>query len=287
MLLERTSELRTMAALSANWHHDLSAYGLAALSRVNVQSVYYVIAKLDEKGLLQRAGKKIRLSFSHLYAWRFKLLADADRILLLPEGTQRTVAEVHAVFCDSYGEGLLAAVLIGSAARQEMTQESDIDMLFIVQKRMSMDFRRKGLLRRGKLNLVERTQQEFERDYLHGDDFTLLCLRDGLVLDDTGVLRRLCERPLPPPSQETGLRREEHCELLRQRLLREIRIGDREEAVRLYRQLLIEETRVELLKAGELPGSKRALIGRMPAKRQKSYNSASAGTVADEMLRNA
>lgn len=287
MTLKHNSELRVMRILTRNWHEQFSAYELSRLSGVNVQSVYNAIAKLDKQNMLSRAGPKVGIKLWHPYAWGFKLLADSERLLCLPKKVQENILNLYRIYRDTYGIELYAAMLIGSAATDEMTEESDIDMLFIISKRKDFDFGAKRLFSKGKLNLVERTREQFEQAYLHGDDFTLAALRDGVLLADNDVLKPFFQKPLPPPSEETVLRREEYLERLRRRMFREQKMGDLEALVEAYKQFLIEATRVELLKRGQLPGTKRAIVGKMPKKRRKSYYSVTSGTVAKEVRNHA
>lgn len=283
MALKHNSELRVMRTLTRNWHKHFSAYELSELSGVNVQSVYNAMAKLDKQGMLSKVGPKVSIRLGHPYAWSFKLLADSERLLRLPKKVQENILDIYRIYRDTYGQNLYAAMLIGSAATDEMTEESDIDMLFIVSKRKDFDFGAKRLFSKGELNLVERTRKQFEQEYLHGNDFMLAALRDGVLLADNYVLKPFFQKPLPPPSEETLLRREEYLERLRRRMFREQKIGDSEALVKAYKQFLIEITRVELLKKGQLPGTKQAIIGKMPKKRRKSYYSVTSGIVAKEV----
>lgn len=287
MALKHNSELQVMRTLTRNWHKQFSAYELSELSGVNVQSVYNAIAKLDKQGVLSKAGPKVSIRLGHPYAWSFKLLADSERLLRLPKQVQETILDIYSTYRDTYGQSLYAAMLIGSAATDEMTEESDIDMLFIVSKRKDFDFGAKRLFSKGELNLVERTREQFEQAYLHGDDFTLAALRDGVLLADSDVLKPFFKKPLPPPSEEALMRREEYLERLRGRMFREQKMGDLKALVKVYKQFLIETTRVELLKRGQLPGTKKAIIGKMPENRRKSYYSVTSGTVAKEVRNHA
>ncbi len=285
MLLERRREFAALEVLARQWHTPLSAYEIGGLSGVSPPRVYDALERLATLGLVLREDSKARIDFTQGYSWRFKILNDAGRLHRLPERVRRAIWDLYAVFRDHYGQNLLSAMVIGSAATGQMTAGSDIDMLFIVTERKEMDFRRKDLYRLGELNLVEKTREELEHEYFHGEVFILSALRDGIVLADADVLLPLFRKPLPQPGQESAMRRREHLVRVRERLMRELGSRDTARLVSLFRDYLIEMTRVELIERLEIPGTKADILGKMPKERRRSYKEVTEETVKGEVQR--
>ncbi len=285
MLYRKTSEITVLETLARDWHETFSAYGLSGRSGVNVQSVYEALARMMRDGLVRRQGRRVQIDFTHRYSWQFKLLCDSDRLMRLPKAVQERIVSILSVFRDHYHADLLSAMVIGSAATDQMAEGSDIDMLFLVRERKEMNYQEKDLYRHGKLNLVEKTLSEFGEDFLQADVFVLSALRDGIVIDDSGALVTFYQRALPHPGPHAALREREHLVRVRERLVRELGGKDLQGLVDLFRQYLVELTRLDLIERGEIPGTRADIVSKMPADRRKSYKKVTAQNVRKEALR--
>lgn len=285
MRYEKRSEIAVLGTLARHWYEKLSAYELSKTSGINVQSVYEALEKMEKDGIIRREGPKAQIDFMHRFSWQFKLLNDMDRLMLLPKGVQESINSLHYTYRDHYQGDLLAAMVIGSAAADKMTKDSDIDMLFIIKERRDIDFRAKDIYRHGELNLIEKTLPEFGEEFHHADVFIIAALRDGIVLHDSDVIITFYQKVLPSPSWESALRRREHLVKVKERLMRELGDKDTERLVDLFRQYLIEMTRVGLIEKREIPGTKADIISKMPRERRKSYKEVTEKTVIEEAKR--
>lgn len=283
MLLKRKRELAVLGALVRHWHPAHSAYEISELSKISPPRTYEALDLLEKLGLILRHNSKVQINFMHEYSWRFKLLNDMERLMQLPKKAQSAINDIFYVFRNHYGNQLLAAMVIGSAATGQMTESSDIDMLFIVKEKKEMNYRQKDIYRHGSLNLVERSLEEFTTEYVGGDVFTLSALRDGILLADADVLRPFYLKPLPKPDRESVMKKREHMVRIWHRMLRGLKDKDTKRLVELFKQYLVEMTRVELLEKREIPGTRTDIIRRMPPKRRKSYKTVTEKTVNEEV----
>ena len=80
-------------------------------------------------------------------------------------------------------------VLIGSAARNVMTAQSDIDLLVLGEKRPAVMNRYNGF------HIQSKSNSELLRNIEAGEDFDAWCIRFGVPLYDQGLWRTLVENP--------------------------------------------------------------------------------------------
>ncbi|MBI4980668.1 nucleotidyltransferase domain-containing protein, partial [Candidatus Woesearchaeota archaeon] len=240
-------------------------------SKVTPPMAYQAMEKLFSHKITTLVGKKVKIDFRHPYAYRFKLLYDAERLMMLSKEDQNKVQHIFQAFKSEYQQALLGLLVFGSTASGEKTEQSDIDVLIIVKEKKEIDYDRKGLLNLGKINLIEKSQSELEGDYLLAQDLVLNAFMRGIIIHDSGILRRFLSKPLPSPSEEVFSQKEEYLEKLKKRLLLLLKDNDALSLMVEFRAYLVEKFRLELLRQGVISSSKQDLLKRMSKSDRKLY----------------
>lgn len=259
MIIEQNSELKVLRLLAGRWFNTFSVYEIAKEAKLTPPTAYKAVEKLLAKHALIKEQKRIRVDLTFLFSYRFKLLYDAERLLLLPPGVQEKAREILRIFQYHYQENLLSFLIFGSMAAGEYTPASDLDILVVVKEKKVMDYRKEGLLNFGEINLIEKDKAEFEREYLLGHDLILASLMKGIVLHDRSFLPFFFAKALPLPSEEIIQQKMVHLEKLKQRAFILLREKDAEEALSYFRRFLLEKARFLLLQKGIIPCSKKEI----------------------------
>ena len=193
------------------------------------------------------------------------------------------------MFKSEYGIGLLAFMIFGSAASDEQTAKSDIDFLVVVNKKKEIDYRKKGILSFENLNIIEKTQDEFESDYLFANDLILNALMNGIILFDNGIINFLLNKPLPAPSYKVIESKKERLETLKGRLLVLLKNKNYKELVEQLKLYIIEKARIKFLEKGIIPSSRKYIIDNLNSIDKqlcKDYNSLSEKNVKEVLQKN-
>lgn len=248
-----------MHTLVTNWHQEFSAYELAKAAKVTAPMAYHSIDTFAKYNLITKSPK-VKINFNCAYAYQFKLLHDAEKFAELPQPTQDIITRIQQVMHLEYQHHLRAFLIFGSVASGETNADSDIDVLAITIKKKDIDYKKRGLLTLGKVNIIEKEQEECEKDYALGHDFMVGALVHGIILYDTGVIKSFLQKSLPKPSPEIILHKKEQLDLLKARLLRVLKDQDYLRLEEEFKHYLIEKGRVLLLEQGTLPRSKKDII---------------------------
>src|SRR3989344_195149 len=271
MLLKNETELKVMETLVKYWYKEFSAYELAKEAKVTPPMAYLAIEKLRSHKIILSAKKKVKIDFRNHFAYHFKRLYDAERLILLSEEDQNKIQRISQAFKPEYQQALLGLLVFGSTASGEKTELSDIDVLIIVKEKKEMDYERRGLLSLGKINLIEKSQSELEGDYLSTQDLVLNALMRGIIIQDSGILRRFLSKPLPSPSEEVFFQKEEYLGKLKKRLLLLLKDKDYLSLAEEFKAYLVEKFRLELLRRGVISSSKSDLLKMMSKSDRKLY----------------
>jgi predicted nucleotidyltransferase len=191
------------------------------------------------------------------------LLQDAEKLTLLNKDIKEKVNHVQQVLLKEYQHHLLAFLIFGSVASGETTEESDLDLLAIVTEKKDIDYKKRGLLSLGKINIIEKDRQEWENDYLLAHDLVLNALINGIVIYDEGILRIFLEKPLPEPSYEVIMQKKERLDTLKNRLLLLLKDQDYNSLLEEFQKFLIEKARIFLLENKVIPSSKKDLLSKI------------------------
>ena len=271
MIIKENRELKIMKFLSRFWYRDFSAYEIAKETKISAPTIYKVIKKFEEKELI-KDGKRVKINFNNLFSYSFKLTYDAERLFELKKEDRNKTNRVYNTFKAEYGIDLLAFIIFGSAASNEQTSQSDIDFLIIVNKKKEIDYRKKGILSMGNLNIIEKTQGEFENEYLLANDLVLNALMNGIIIFDNGIIRFLLNKPLPAPSYEVINDKKERLEILKGRLLALLKDKNYKELTEQLKLFIIEKARVLFLEKGIIPSSKKFIIKNLKNISKQLYN---------------
>ncbi len=263
MILNHNTQLKVMQVLAKYWYQEFSAYELAKASGITAPMAYQSIKALLKYNILTKHQAKVKINFKTPFAYQFKLLYDAEKLALLSTETQQKINHIYQVLQAEYHHHLLAFLIFGSVASGEMTENSDIDLLAIVTKKKEIDYKKRGFLTLGKINLIEKEEKEGESDYTAGHDLILNALMNGIVLHDSGIIRNFLQKPLPSPSSKTILQKKERLGTLKERLLLLLKDQDYGRLEEEFKQYLIEQFRIILLQEGIIPSSKKDLLTRI------------------------
>lgn len=271
MIISQNTELKVMQALVKHWYKEFSVYELAREAKVTAPMVYKVLRKLAVKDIIIQNRSKVKISFNNLFSYRFKLLYDAERLSELPKSLQDKVNHVFQTMVMEYKQGLLAFIIFGSVASGESDEKSDIDLLVIVNEKKEIDYRKKGLLRLGDINIIEKSKNEFENEYLLAHDLILNALMNGIIIFDEGLLQFFMIKPLPQPSYEVIMQKKEELEHLKNRLILSLRDKDYKQTMEQFRAYLIQNGRILLLQEGIIPTSRKNILENLRHKHKELY----------------
>jgi predicted nucleotidyltransferase len=271
MLLEQNSEIKLMQVLVKYWYKQFSAYELAREAKITAPMVYRALVKLSSKNVVTFVDGRAKISFNNHFAYTFKLLYDAERFLELKKTQQEVITRVFDVMRSEYAGDLQGFVIFGSVASGEDTLESDIDMLVIVNKIKEVDYDKRGLLRLGEINVIEKEKSEFEKEYSLGQELVLNSLMNGILLYDSWILRFMLMKPLPPPSLEAITSQYERVDLFKKRLWALLKHEDNDELVKQFKKYLIEKGRLMLLQKGVISSSKHDLSLKLKQLDKQAY----------------
>lgn len=260
MIIEQNTEFKAIRLLVKYWYRSFSAYEIVKEAKISAPRVYDVVKKLESKGVIIRNEKKVRLNFNNLFAYTTKLMYDSERLLDLSEEEQMKINQVFSVLKKEYDTNLLAFMIFGSVASGEQTKKSDIDLLAIVKEKKEIDYKKRGLLNLGSLNIIEKKESEFENDYLMANDLVLNVLINGIIISDNGIIRFLLNKPLPMPSNEVIMQKKERLDVLKERLFALLKEKNYEELVEQLKLFIIERGRILLLQKNIIPSSKKNII---------------------------
>ncbi len=260
MLLEQNSEIKLMQVLAKYWHRWFSVYELAREAKVTAPMAYKALEKFSSNELVFRQDNRVKINFSNIFSYRFKLLSDAERFLSLSKEDQEKTLRIIQVMESEYKQQLLAVVLFGSTAAREKNDSSDLDLMVVVSQKKDIDYEKRGLLSLGKINIIEIEKEELEKDYLLAHDLVLGALITGIILVDIGGIRLLLSRPLPSPSPEIIIQKQERLGILKRRLFSFLKDEDYSSLAEEFKQYLVEKGRILMLQKGLIPTSKANIV---------------------------
>lgn len=263
MIVEQNSEFKAMSVLVRYWYKNFSGYELAKEAEISPPTAYTIIKKFEKKEVISTEKNKVKLNINNPFSYSFKLMYDSERILDISKENQNRVNHVFEVFTKEYDGDLLAFIIFGSVASNEETEKSDIDLLAIIKKKKEIDYRKRGLLGLGNINIIEKEKNEFENDYLLANDLVLNALMNGIVVFDNGLIRFLLSKPLPMPSYQVIMEKKERLDVLKKRLFALLKEEDYETLIEQLKLYIIEKARILFLQKNIIPSSKKFITDNM------------------------
>lgn len=263
MILSQNSELKAIQILTKEWFREFSAYQLAKAAKITPPMAYKAIKTLLRHQIITQIDSKVRINFNSPFAYQFKLLQDAEKFSLLPKEIQQKVNHIYQVLKSEYQTRLLSFLIFGSVASQETTEKSDLDLFAIITEKKEIDYQKKGLFDLGKINLIEKTPSDWEKDFLMGHDLVLNVLINGIVIYDSGILKDFFQKPLPKISEEVILQKKERLNILKDRLLLLLKDQDYHSLEDTFKQYLLEKARIIMLQNNLVPRSKKDILAKI------------------------
>src|SRR3989338_1630841 len=105
-MIENKSDAKIMQALVNSWYDEFTIDALSKESKLTRPSTYGALEKLEKINVIEKENGRIRINKTNIFAYRFKLLNDADRFLQLDEKTQSTIANIYTTFKVANGNNL-------------------------------------------------------------------------------------------------------------------------------------------------------------------------------------
>lgn len=289
MIVEQNSDLKVLRHLVRFWYKNFSIYEIAKEANLSPPTSYNIIKKLESKKILLREGKRVKLNFNNPFSYSFKLMYDSEKILDMTEEEQNKINHVYRTYAGEYGSTLLGFMIFGSAAVGEQTEKSDVDFLIIVKKKKEIDFRRKGLLELGNINIIEKEENELEKDYLEANELMINALMNGIIIFDNGIIKSFLNKPLPALTYEWIMQKKERLNVIKERLFSLLKEKNYEELTEQMKLFIIEKARILLLERGIVPSSKKNIIDSLKTIDKqlfKDYTSLNKKNVKDVLEKN-
>lgn len=251
-LLGSASEIKVIRHLCNNPFSHFSMAGLVKEAGISHAWAYKIAKRLNQEGILEEAGKKIKLDYSLLFCKRLKLLFDAEQLETLNAGLNGSIFKIADKV--AYEMSPSSIILVGSVALGKHTEKSDIDFLVVSDKKEAPYFEN--------YNLVSLTKEEFKDKYLKGDDFVVSALLFGKIVFDNNFFINFFESPLPIFSKEIIQEKIRFCEKLEERIYALLKIGDEKAGEELF-YLALQSARILLLKNKIVPRTKNEIANQV------------------------
>ncbi len=247
------SEWKVLGFLLDHSHERFSLYRLARETGLSHTWIYRLIKKLQKENLVVFKEKAVQINLHEEKTAKLKVYFDSEMVSASPLAEK--ILLLTEKINDIYQDDLLSLCLIGSAVSQ--TEPADLDFLIITAK--SFRSRLESFVPYEKINLIEMTEKEFKEKYLETDDFVISSLASQRILFDKDFIIRFIRRPLPFPEKKIIEERIKQLLKIRERLLVSLSIADQKNIQENLLSLLVQLSRIKLLKAGILPLSKAEL----------------------------
>jgi hypothetical protein len=162
---------------------------LVAKAGIVTSTFYRILKPLMQNGLIVQVGDRYHLPLGNLHNFRFKLWHDASQLYQLAPPDRGAILDILAHARHHLGDNLKVLWLVGSAASDTLTADSDLDFLALVGEETLYH-----PASQRPVNFVVMTQVGFDAERAQGDDFVLAALRSGLVLFDGGTAQAIYEK---------------------------------------------------------------------------------------------
>lgn len=184
-LFDTPGTLHLMAALLEVGPDGGTREHLEERAGIATTTFYRALKSLSRRGLVREEGGRYSLPLSLPYNYQFKRWLDYERLYELDEQTRNRVLNLREHALAHLGENLKALWLVGSAAHRAMHEESDLDLLVVVEK--STDYHPRTPY---PVHFVLITQEEFQERIAAREGFILTALRYGLILHDRNFAQK-------------------------------------------------------------------------------------------------
>ena len=192
MILENPATVKLLSALVEAGQRGATRELLQQKTGLGKTTFYRVLKPLLSRGVVRENDSLYRMPLDNPYNFLFKRLHDIEKIEELHQLDRDRVLSVVDHAKAHLQSHLVALWLVGSAAHQTMTRDSDLDFLAVTDEEVeylpSLAYA---------VHFVTMTQDEFRARWREKNDFVLTALRHGLVLEDRGFAQEFYLQPLP------------------------------------------------------------------------------------------
>jgi predicted nucleotidyltransferase len=175
--------LKILGLYRSNYKVSLHLREIARETSVDVKAIQLQLKKLEKMNAIQATlkgrNKDYSLNFSNYMVKYYMVLAETfASINYLDKNFEikKLVSEIE----DHLGN---IAILFGSFAKGEVTEESDVDLLFVADKKPDMTaVRETGRLIDREISVKSATEEQFLKGLVSGDPLTMEVIANHVVL---------------------------------------------------------------------------------------------------------
>jgi Nucleotidyltransferase domain len=256
MILENPSTVKLLGVLVEFGQRGATRELLQQKTGMGKTTFYRVLKPLLVRGIICEEGSLYRMPLDNPYNFLFKRLYSMEKIDELSQLDRDRILSVIDHAKAHLQRHLLALWLVGSAAHQTMTKESDLDFLAVLDEEteylpdLAYD-----------VHFITMTEEEFRTRWREKNDFILTALRHGLLLEDKGFAQEFYLQPLPVQLQGPEFHQDaEELEEQKERFMLSIRARLSDEAVKSLSHYAISIVRRMLRVYNVLPAGKPDLL---------------------------
>lgn len=257
-MIESPAALRLLAALAEIGAAGATREHLVRKANLGTTTFYRLIVGLVEKGFVRSAAGRFQIAFENPYCFRFKLWQDMERLQRLAASDRDLILTLSGQIRGAGGPSLQCLWLVGSAARGELSADSDLDFLLVSRDgeatiSSSADTR--------KVSVVQMSEAEFRAAHGRADSFVVSALQEGIVLLDREFVQEFYRiAPAVRLAAHEAAIGDQTTSDNEQRLRDQVARDDVEAAQRTIRAQAVHVGRLMLRIFGELPPSRSALV---------------------------
>lgn len=141
---------------------------------------------LIKKKYLILENDKIYLNFQNEFISSYKKTYDIYKFQLLNYSTQEEIINVRDSILNEFKNRITSIILIGSAARNKLTLESDLDIIVVADDRIKKRLRDK--LQVYKIEIQSYTKENFDYLFNENEEIILWAIKYGLILYDNNFI---------------------------------------------------------------------------------------------------
>lgn len=224
---------------------------------VSTASFYRTMKPLIHDGLVEENEGRYTLPFSNFHNYRYKLWRDSHRLYRLPSLIRDYILDLRLRVLQDQGSNLLALWLVGSAAQDQMHDQSDLDLLAVLETEPEIYHP----LGQFEMNFVTMDRPLFEEKFREREGFVLTALRYGLLLHDNNFARPyLTESVSSEIDVSRFYRDEEVLDYLKDRIFSFLKLKDELEVRKSLSSYAVNLGRLILRLYGVLPAGKSDLL---------------------------
>lgn len=181
MILKRPADQEVYEYLIDNYYTDFSIIEISKAIKKSIPMVYKSISRLKSKGMIKEHGTRYKVDILNDYTLKYKYLYDYEKFLLLPDSLRNKILLLKKRLCSILQNMNFSLIIFGSLADKSFNEDSDIDILLILEKG-SFDALT-PLLPEG-FHFLLKKPMGFLNDIVTGDDVALSICKSHIIIKD-------------------------------------------------------------------------------------------------------